>query len=160
MRKATATLTLAVAVMVTGCSGDESSLSERAPATSAGAAKSTTTRGPTTTAAAVKILTEAENGTTVALAKGDRFEVRLAWCVSCGHHWEPQAGDPAIVTIEGKRDEAPSNQPGVAPTVGGSGYQVFTYEVVGTGSTTVELGSIPPGRDKPTETWKVTITAD
>lgn len=156
MRKITAAIALSGLIALGACGSDDGASTTTAPSESE---STTSTADVTTTSAAAvsKTLTKADAGTTVALEQGDRFEVSLEWCPGCGYHWQPQAADSGVVKLEGSRDEAPEQT--TPPTVGGTGRQIFTYVVVGAGTTKVELGYIPPGRDAPEDTWSVTITA-
>jgi inhibitor of cysteine peptidase len=95
-----------------------------------------------------------DDSETIAVTAGEEFAIRLESNPSTGYSWaltEPL--DDSIVVSKGSDFEQGSND---AP--GAGGHEVLTYEAVGDGTTTIDLGYLRSFEDAPpTETKKFTV---
>jgi predicted secreted protein len=103
-------------------------------------------------------LTESDNGTTVSVGVGARVRVVLESNASTGYSWVvTTAPDPAVVVATGEPFYA---APATSSLLGVSGHQVFDFEAVAAGTTTLQLAyqrtTAPP--EAPAATWSVTLT--
>jgi predicted secreted protein len=104
---------------------------------------------------AVTVLTAANNGQQVAAHVGDEFEIELTECASCGYQWQAIAPtwDAGVLDYQGTTTRSQTS----GGQVGGNVTRVFSFEAVGTGSTTVHLGYFPPGSSTASQTWSATF---
>lgn len=103
----------------------------------------------------------ADDGTLVELDVDSTFDVALEQCIGCGYAWsvvtEP---DESMVVLDSEADiGGPEEVEGGDPVAGGMGEHVFHFEVVGPGTTTLELGSFPPGEQPAEKTFTLTVEA-
>lgn len=87
-------------------------------------------------------LTEADTGTTVTLEQGERLRVVLESNASTGYAWSVTVAPHSSVLI-------PVGEPFYVPAatnlLGAAGHQVFDFEAVGSGSTSMTLSYARPG---------------
>lgn len=108
----------------------------------------TATTEPGGTEPATLVFDAGDDGTTVEVAVGDRFDVVLESCPSCGYSWQ-DAGGPyeGVLEITSEEDRGREEESADGEVmVGGYTDHVVHVEVVGAGSVTFELGYVPPGR--------------
>ncbi|HZU78515.1 MAG TPA: protease inhibitor I42 family protein, partial [Acidimicrobiales bacterium] len=84
------------------------------------------------------------------------FEIELSDCFSCGYSWQFLAPAPnyTIVAYQGETDRPNQAPPG---SVGGNGTAEFTFEAMGTGQTSVNMGYFAPSGGQPSQTFTVTF---
>ncbi len=100
---------------------------------------------------------EAANGTTVSITPGATFVIALQANPSTGYSWQVQPiPDPAVVSLV---SEAYVQAPAASGLVGAGGTDTFTFKVLDSGTTTLTLWYLPPGRTDPASTFSVTIEA-
>lgn len=98
----------------------------------------------------------ADDGTTAAVGVGDRLEIALPANPSTGFAWEVVVFDGSVLRQEGDPGFAAS-----ADLPGASGTTVFTFTVIGSGATTLDLVYRRPWEsDPPSDTFAITVVAD
>ena len=85
-------------------------------------------------------LTEAQNGKSVAVAKGTSIIISLESTPSTGYVWQMGKNDNAVLKLVG----APTFEPGAKQMPGAPGHQLFKFEAIASGSDAVELGYVRP----------------
>ncbi len=105
----------------------------------------------------VLVLTSSDNGAHASLQVGDIIEIQLSACESCGYHWGAISPAPNSAVL-GYQGETTRNQSGGSGQVGGNVTEVFQFQAVGTGNTTVNLGYFPPGSATPSNTWSASFS--
>jgi predicted secreted protein len=102
-------------------------------------------------------LTEANNGAAIIVAAGTRVRVVLESNASTGYSWIVSAmPDPAVLAPIGE----PFFVSPVSALLGAAGHQVFDFQAVAVGTTTLQLAyqrtTIPP--EAPVSNWSVDVT--
>lgn len=108
------------------------------------------------TTATLKLLTEADDGTTVKLAAGSEFDIRLKGNPTTGYGWRVESIGGGAVAQKGDQEYIPSEK--ARGRVGVGGTEIFHFEVKAPGETKVKLGYKRPWEKKdPIQTFSVTI---
>jgi len=97
------------------------------------------------TESAVRTFTEADSGEEVLVEPGDRFDLRLESNATTGYSWvldEASTGD--VVELADEAYIEPDTD-----ALGAPGEQVFTFEAVEPGTTTLRLEYVRPFEDEP-----------
>lgn len=108
----------------------------------------------------VRVLTQADNGSTVTLRHHDRLKIQLPGNPSTGYAWQTIKVNSWVVAPVGHPTfVSESRQTNSAPVIGAGGVVQLTYEVVGKGSTPLELGYSRPWEPEstPSQTFKLTV---
>ena len=102
-------------------------------------------------------LSESDNGTTLDLRAGDRFQVKLRGNPSTGYQWEPLRWDQAVTKAIGEPAYARDNV-----AVGSGGEYLFTFEAGVPGQTTVQLVYHRPWEKDipPLQTFEVKVVVE
>jgi len=100
---------------------------------------------------------EGANRKLVALKKGDVLRVQLEENPSTGYGWRRTAGPGAALKYRGSKFFPPPVKPGRPQLVGEGGYRVFRFTTLSRGKTSFKLGLFPPGRRKPSQSYKLTV---
>lgn len=100
-------------------------------------------------------LTEADNGATVTVDPGDRIRVALESNASTGYSWVVEvAPSAAVITLVGE-----FYVPAASDLLGAPGVQVFDFEAIATGSTSMTLGYERIGTGEPVGGgWSANVT--
>ena len=109
----------------------------------------------TTATPATKTVTSAANGNTVAIDRGQRLDIDLSECGSCGYQWKT-TGRPDRKVLK-RRPNTHKDPTCAPPCTGGSDTVVFHYKGRAAGRTTIRLGYFGPGRSKPSKTFRLTV---
>lgn len=89
-------------------------------------------------------LTKQDSGSTIQVIKGDRIEIALDANASTGFRWEYKS-KPSAILNETRATYSPTPAP--QGMVGSGGFQYYDYEVVGTGTASIELTYRGPSGD-------------
>ena len=86
-----------------------------------------------------------DDSDTIAVTAGEEFALRLEANPSTGYSWELQKplADSIVVSKGSDFEQGENDAPGAG------GHELLTYEAVGDGSTTIELGYLQPFDDAP-----------
>jgi len=109
----------------------------------------------------IRTVTEADNGTTVALSRHDMLEVILPGNPSTGYTWQTVNANSWVLAPLRRPVFTPfSTGTNDAPRVGAGGTFRMTYEVVGKGTSPLELSYTRPWEPEtnPNQTFKITVT--
>ncbi len=108
--------------------------------------------------AAPVLATEAQNGKTVAIAKGASLVISLQSNPSTGYSWQVGKNDNAILKLVGK----PEFQPPAHQMPGTPGRQLFTFEAIAPGHDAVELGYFRPWEKDvaPAKTFSIVVSVE
>lgn len=87
-------------------------------------------------AAPMQTLTDPKSGTDVTLRPGGKLRLRLDSNPTTGYNWVVKGLDEAVLAVESKSYEADPVPEGV---VGSGGTQIFVFEALARGKTTLEL---------------------
>ncbi|MBN8248000.1 MAG: protease inhibitor I42 family protein [Verrucomicrobia bacterium] len=110
----------------------------------------------------VRSVTETDNGTTIALGRHDVLEVILPGNPSTGYSWQTvQLNSWVLAPLRRPVFTPPSASTGTndTPRVGAGGSFRMTYEVVGAGTSPLELSYTRPWEPEtnPNQTFKITV---
>lgn len=100
---------------------------------------------------------EGANRKLVAIKKGDVLRVQLEENPSTGYGWRRTAGPGAVLKYRGSKFFPPPVKPGRPQVVGEGGHRVFRFTTLSRGKTSFKLGLFPPGRRKPSQSYKLTV---
>jgi len=105
----------------------------------------------------MKTIADADNGTTVSLAKGESFRIRLKSQMSTGFSWQVTKS-PQIVSLQGKPEVEVEKR--AEKIVGGVDHQVFTFTAAKEGDGAIDLAYARPWEKKvkPARTFSVKIS--
>lgn len=107
-------------------------------------------------APAPKVLKQTDSGKTVRLVPGQELRIRLNVCYSCGYHWATQLAPDKAVLRRLKQTQETSGDC-QAPCVGGAAVTIFRYRAKADGTTKLQLGYIPPGRQPADKVFKLRV---
>jgi predicted secreted protein len=108
--------------------------------------------------AAVKQLTEADDKTTVTLAVGSSFDIKLKGNPTTGYSWVVEKAEGSAVAQKGEQEYVQDK--GTEGRAGAGGAMTFHFEVKEAGKATIALGYLRPWeKEKPIKTFNVTIDA-
>src|SRR5689334_18216033 len=113
-------------------------------------------------APATRTLTAKDNGKTVTIAAGQKLEIGLSECGSCGYRWRTTVKPDARVLKRRPQTHKdptcpPSDDPSQPQCVGGSDTTVFRYTGRGGGRTKLRLEYFGPGQKTSAKTFRVTV---
>lgn len=101
-----------------------------------------------------------QSGQSVNLQVGQTMNVRLESNPTTGYTWEVKQVDPAVLAQQGEAEYEPLDAQ-TTPMVGQGGWQIFRFEAISTGQTTLELVYRRPWEDTPPEiTYLLAVTVD
>lgn len=100
-------------------------------------------------------LTADDNGGTVMATLGQTIAIHLSSNSSTGYHWKAMTEPDAKILKLNSNDYFPSS---LTPLPGSGGIEIWVYQVVGAGTTSLQLGYFPPGNpSQPANTFSITV---
>jgi predicted secreted protein len=90
-----------------------------------------------------------QSGSRIEIPNGDKFQLQLTACESCGYRWKITKKPNAQVIVFDKQLKSVSQCTGSC--VGGNATERFQFSSKSIGSTTVKLGYFGPGKTKPSK---------
>src|SRR3954463_8857330 len=88
-----------------------------------------------------------KNGATIKVPVGDKLQLKLTACESCGFRWKIVKKPDAAVIAFDRRQKSVSQC--TSPCTGGDAVERWLFQSTAIGSTVVKLGYFGPGRSKP-----------
>jgi predicted secreted protein len=96
-----------------------------------------------------------KNGAKIEVPLGDRLELKLTACESCGYRWKITKKPDAAVIVFDKRLSSVSRC--TSPCTGGNATERWLFDSNAVGSTVVKLGYFGPSSDSPTKTRRLQL---
>jgi predicted secreted protein len=109
------------------------------------AAMAVTPVGAQAATPAVRIVADPHNGQHIALHRGDRLQVTLSACETCGYSWNVTKRPRAAVASYVSRASTGTAVCYPGPCVGGNAEEAFDFVANGYGQTLLRLGYTGPG---------------
>ena len=123
----------------------------------AATAAATTTAGPVHAQGIVpapRVVTTADNGKSIAIARGQQLNIKLSECRTCGFRWATREKPDAKIL---RRLPTRTSNPCKPPCVGGANTTIFRYEGRAAGRTALRLVYLGPGSETATKTFRLKV---
>ena len=96
-----------------------------------------------------------KNGATIKVPLGDKLQLKLTACESCGYRWKiVKRPDAAVMAFE-RRQHSVSQC--TSPCTGGNATERWLFQSKAVGSTVVKLGYFGPGGSKPAKVKRLDL---
>jgi predicted secreted protein len=101
------------------------------------------------------VATNPTSGSQIKVPLGDRLQLQLTACESCGYAWKvTKKPNAAVIAYVRQLSSVKQSCNGC---VGGNATERFLFQSKGVGVTTVALGYFPPGKSKPSKTLRLQL---